>query len=102
MRYFTSENAREIVEPYDVVIDGTDNFPTRYLSNDICVFLKKPNVYGSIFRFEGQSTVFAPHLGGPLLPVHVPGAAAARHGADLRGGRRAGRAAGDHWGDAGH
>src|SRR5258706_7341122 len=43
--FFTSENARQIVEPYDIVIDGTDNFPTRYLSNDICVFLKKPNIY---------------------------------------------------------
>src|SRR5437667_11450973 len=63
--FFTSENARKIVEPYDIVIDGTDNFPTRYLSNDICVFLKKPNVYGSIFRFDGQCTVFAPNLGGP-------------------------------------
>ncbi len=69
---FTSENARQIVEPYDIVIDGTDNFPTRYLSNDICVFLKKPNVYGSIFRFEGQSTVFAPHLGGPCYRCMFP------------------------------
>ena len=69
---FTSENARRIVEPYDVVIDGTDNFPTRYLSNDICVFLKKPNVYGSIFRFEGQSTVFAPHLGSPCYRCMFP------------------------------
>ncbi len=70
--FFTSENARQIVEPYDIVIDGTDNFPTRYLSNDICVFLKKPNVYGSIFRFEGQSTVFAPHLGGPCYRCMFP------------------------------
>ena len=70
--YFTSENARQIVEPYDLVIDGTDNFPTRYLSNDICVFLKKPNVYGSIFRFDGQSTVFAPHLGGPCYRCMFP------------------------------
>ena len=70
--YFTSENARQIVEPYDIVIDGTDNFPTRYLSNDVCVFLKKPNVYGSIFRFEGQSTVFAPHLGGPCYRCMFP------------------------------
>ena len=62
---FRSDNAEEIVRPYDIVIDGTDNFPTRYLSNDICVFLKKPNIYGSIFRFDGQCTVFAPHLGGP-------------------------------------
>ncbi len=54
----TSENALEILRPYDVVIDGTDNFPTRYLVNDACVLLGKPNVYGSIFRFEGQATVF--------------------------------------------
>ncbi len=54
----TSANALEILEPYDVVIDGTDNFPTRYLTNDACVLLDKPNVYGSIFRFEGQATVF--------------------------------------------
>ena len=70
--YFTSQNARGIVEPYDIVIDGTDNFPTRYLSNDICVFLKKPNVYGSIFRFEGQASVFAPHLGGPCYRCLYP------------------------------
>ena len=62
----------EIVEPYDIVIDGTDNFPTRYLSNDICVFLKKPNIYGSIFRFDGQCTVFAPHLGGPCYRCMFP------------------------------
>jgi sulfur-carrier protein adenylyltransferase/sulfurtransferase len=55
----TSENAFEILKDYDIVIDGTDNFPTRYLVNDACVLLKKPNVYGSIFRFEGQATVFA-------------------------------------------
>lgn len=54
----TSENALEILEPYDVIIDGTDNFPTRYLVNDACVKLGKPNVYGSIFRFEGQLSVF--------------------------------------------
>lgn len=54
----TSENALEILEPYDVIIDGTDNFPTRYLTNDACVLLGKPNVYGSIFRFEGQVSVF--------------------------------------------
>jgi molybdopterin/thiamine biosynthesis adenylyltransferase/rhodanese-related sulfurtransferase/molybdopterin converting factor small subunit len=55
----TSENALEIIAGYDMVVDGTDNFPTRYLVNDACVILKKPNVYGSIFRFEGQATVFA-------------------------------------------
>ena len=54
----TSDNALEIIPNYDVVIDGTDNFPTRYLVNDACVFLDKPNVYGSIFRFEGQASVF--------------------------------------------
>ena len=70
--YFTSENALEIVEPYDIVIDGTDNFPTRYLSNDVCVFTKKPNVYGSIFRFDGQCTVFAPSLGGPCYRCMFP------------------------------
>ena len=70
--FFVSENAREIVEGYDIVIDGTDNFPTRYLSNDICVFLKKPNIYGSIFRFDGQVTVFAPHLGGPCYRCLYP------------------------------
>jgi adenylyltransferase/sulfurtransferase len=54
----TSENALELFEPYDIIVDGTDNFPTRYLVNDACVLLGKPNVYGSIFRFEGQATVF--------------------------------------------
>jgi sulfur-carrier protein adenylyltransferase/sulfurtransferase len=55
---FTSENALRIAKDYDVLIDGTDNFPTRYLTNDVCVFLGKPNVYGSIFRFDGQLSVF--------------------------------------------
>jgi len=54
----SSENALAILEPYDVIVDGTDNFPTRYLVNDACVLLGKPNVYGSIFRFEGQASVF--------------------------------------------
>ena len=53
-----AENALDILRPYDIVVDGTDNFPTRYLVNDACVMLDKPNVYGSIFRFEGQATVF--------------------------------------------
>ncbi|MEA5571147.1 molybdopterin-synthase adenylyltransferase MoeB [Calothrix sp. UHCC 0171] len=60
----TSQNALDIIRPYDVVIDGTDNFPTRYLTNDACVLLNKPNIYGSIFRFEGQATVFN-YEGGP-------------------------------------
>jgi adenylyltransferase/sulfurtransferase len=54
----TSENALDILASYDVIVDGTDNFPTRYLTNDACVLLGKPNVYGSIFRFEGQASVF--------------------------------------------
>jgi adenylyltransferase/sulfurtransferase len=55
---FTSENALQIAQEYDILIDGTDNFPTRYLSNDVSVLLGKPNVYGSIFRFDGQVSVF--------------------------------------------
>lgn len=54
----SSENALDLLKDYDIVVDGTDNFPTRYLVNDACVLLNKPNVYGSIFRFEGQATVF--------------------------------------------
>jgi sulfur-carrier protein adenylyltransferase/sulfurtransferase len=55
----SSENTLELFAPYDIIVDGTDNFPTRYLVNDACVILKKPNAYGSIFRFEGQASVFA-------------------------------------------
>ena len=54
----TSDNALQIFKGYDIIVDGTDNFPTRYLVNDACVLLGKPNVYGSIFRFEGQASVF--------------------------------------------
>jgi molybdopterin/thiamine biosynthesis adenylyltransferase/rhodanese-related sulfurtransferase len=68
----TSANALDLIRPYDIVVDGTDNFPTRYLTNDACVFLKKPNIYGSIFRFEGQASVFAPHLGGPCYRCLYP------------------------------
>jgi adenylyltransferase/sulfurtransferase len=68
----SAENAFELIAPYDIVVDGTDNFPTRYLTNDACVLLKKPNVYGSIFRFEGQASVFAPHLGGPCYRCLYP------------------------------
>jgi sulfur-carrier protein adenylyltransferase/sulfurtransferase len=67
----TSENALEIFKDYDVVVDGTDNFPTRYLVNDACVLLGKPNVYGSIFRFEGQVTVFG-MPGGPCYRCLYP------------------------------
>ena len=67
----TSENALEIIADYDVVVDGTDNFPTRYLVNDACVLLGKPNAYGSIFRFEGQATVFH-HEDGPCYLCLYP------------------------------
>lgn len=61
----TSKNALKIIKDFDVVIDGSDNFPTRYVVNDACVFLRKPYVYGSVFRFEGQASVLAPHLDAP-------------------------------------
>jgi sulfur-carrier protein adenylyltransferase/sulfurtransferase len=67
----SSENALGILRDYDIVVDGTDNFPTRYLVNDACVLLGKPNVYGSIFRFEGQATVFA-YQGGPCYRCLYP------------------------------
>jgi len=61
--HLNSQNIMDIIKNYDVVIDGTDNFPTRYLTNDACVLTKKPNIYGSIFRFDGQATVFKPFEG---------------------------------------
>jgi molybdopterin/thiamine biosynthesis adenylyltransferase/rhodanese-related sulfurtransferase len=64
----TRETALDIMKNYDVIVDGTDNFQTRYLTNDACVFLKKPNVYASIFRFDGQATVFQP--GNPESPCY--------------------------------
>lgn len=67
-----SSNVEEIFSQYDYVVDGTDNFPTRYLINDACVRLKKPNVHGSVYRFEGQVTVFAPSLGGPCYRCLYP------------------------------
>ncbi len=69
---FAGDNAMEIVADYDVIVDGSDNFPTRYLSNDVCVWAHKPNIYGSVFRFDGQSTIFAPHLGGPCYRCLFP------------------------------
>jgi adenylyltransferase/sulfurtransferase len=67
----SSENALDLFKDYDIIVDGTDNFPTRYLVNDACVLLGKPNVYGSIFRFEGQITIFgAP--GGPCYRCLYP------------------------------
>jgi sulfur-carrier protein adenylyltransferase/sulfurtransferase len=67
----TSENAPDIIRDYDIVADGTDNFPTRYLVNDACVLLGKPNVYGSIFRFEGQASIFG-YPGGPCYRCLYP------------------------------
>jgi sulfur-carrier protein adenylyltransferase/sulfurtransferase len=67
-----SDNALEILQPYDLVVDATDNFPTRYLANDACVLLRKPYLYGAIFRFEGQASVLAPHLGGPCYRCLYP------------------------------
>jgi adenylyltransferase/sulfurtransferase len=68
----TRTNALAILRPYDLVVDGSDNFPTRYLTSDACVLLKKINVYGSVARFEGQASVFAPHLGGPCYRCLFP------------------------------
>jgi adenylyltransferase/sulfurtransferase len=67
----TSANALQIAQPYDLIIDGTDNFPTRYLVNDVCVIQRKPNCYGSIFRFEGQASVFG-YNGGPCYRCLYP------------------------------
>jgi len=68
----TRANALVILREYDIVVDGTDNFPTRYLTNDACVLLGKPNIYGSIFRFEGQASVFDPSRGGPCYRCLFP------------------------------
>ncbi len=69
---FTAENAAELVGKYDVILDGSDNFATRYLSSDVATWLKKPNIYGSVMKFDGQVTVFAPHLGGPCYRCFLP------------------------------
>ncbi len=69
---FTPDNAARIASGYDLILDGSDNFPTRFLSNDIAFLQRKPNIYGSIFRFEGQLSVFAPHLGGPCYRCMLP------------------------------
>ena len=101
----TSENALEIVKNYDIVADGTDNFPTRYLVNDACLLLGKPNVYGSIFRFEGQASVFGTEDGPcyrclypePPPPGLVP-SCRGRSAGDSAGGDRAD--SGDRGGEA--
>ncbi|MDA7630261.1 HesA/MoeB/ThiF family protein [Akkermansiaceae bacterium] len=73
---FEPDNCLDLLRPYDAVLDGSDNFPTRFAANDAAFFLKKPLIHGAIFQFEGQVTVFAPHLGGPcyrcLLPESPP------------------------------
>jgi len=69
---FRPENSIKIANNYDLIIDGTDNFPARYLVNDVAKILEIPNVYGSVFRFEGQVSVFAPHLGGPCYRCLFP------------------------------
>ncbi len=69
---FQASNAKAIATGYDLIVDGTDNFPTRYLSNDVAYFLKIPNVYGSIYQFEGQVSVFAPHEGEPCYRCMFP------------------------------
>ena len=105
-----NDNVLEIFAQYDLIVDGTDNFATRYMVNDAAYFLKKPYVWGSIYRFDGQASVFWPTvneftketrgfvepLRGSLLPLPLPRAAAAGHGSLLRRGRRAGRAVRQH------
>ncbi|MEK7851578.1 MAG: molybdopterin-synthase adenylyltransferase MoeB, partial [Deltaproteobacteria bacterium] len=68
----TSENVKEIIRDYDIVLDGSDNFPTRYLINDACFFAKKTLISGSILRFDGQATVFKSHAGGPCYRCLYP------------------------------
>ena len=69
---FTPDNAMEIAASYDILVDGSDNFPTRFLTNDTAFFQKKPLIYGAIHRFDGQAGVFAPHLGGPCYRCLLP------------------------------
>ncbi|MCS5947011.1 ThiF family adenylyltransferase [Klebsiella variicola subsp. variicola] len=92
----SSKNALEIIREYDLVVDGTDNYPTRYLINDACVLLGKPLVYGSIFQFEGQASVFLCRARA-LLPLPLSRATAAGAGALLRGRRRGRCVAGHYW-----
>ena len=91
---FDANNARELVRLYDVVVDGTDRFATRYLINDACVLEGKPDVYGSIFRFDGQVSVFATREG-PCYRCLYPQPPPARYGPDLCRRRRPRRLAGD-------
>jgi len=91
----TSANVMDIIAPYDVVLNGSDNFPTRYLINDACVLAGKPLVDGSIFMFEGQATVYKTD-DGALLPLPLSHTASPRGGAQLSGSRRARRLAWHH------
>src|SRR5438132_9990850 len=68
----SADNAVELIRNYDIVVDGSDNLPTRYLSSDVCVWERKPNIYGSVHQFEGQASLFAPHLGGPCYRCLFP------------------------------
>jgi sulfur-carrier protein adenylyltransferase/sulfurtransferase len=68
----SASNASELIRDYDIVVDGSDNLPTRYLSSDVCVWEKKANIYGSVHQFEGQASLFAPHLGGPCYRCLFP------------------------------
>ena len=90
----TADNALELIADYDVVVDGSDNFGTRYLVNDACYLAGKPQVHGSIFQFEGMASVFAPNQG-PCYRCLYPTPPPPGPGALVRGGGRAGRAAGD-------
>jgi molybdopterin/thiamine biosynthesis adenylyltransferase/rhodanese-related sulfurtransferase len=67
-----ASNAIDLIRNYDIIIDGSDNLPTRYLSSDVCVWERKPNIYGSVHQFEGQASLFAPHLGGPCYRCLFP------------------------------
>ena len=95
-RCSTEDNVERIIAGYDVILDGTDTFETRYTLNDAAVRAGIPVVHASVFRFEGQLTVFKP-FEGPVLPLPLPHAAAAGAGARLLGGRRAGRRARRRW-----
>ena len=101
----TSANALEIFKDYDVIADGTDNFQTRYLVNDACVLTGKPNAYGSIFRFEGQASVFATEQPAPAIAASIPNSSAAGPRILLRGGgrtRHPARTCRRHPGNGGH
>ena len=80
----TEDNVDEVFEDFDVVLDATDNFATRYLINSAAVKRGIPSIYGSIYRFEGYASVFWPAQGGAVLPLHAPRAPAARAGPHLR------------------